>query len=92
MNLSRRRVLTGLIAAPAIIMTPGLLMPVRSVITASNFMFIDLESDRGLVEIIAKLYGLTRKQQENDVSLRGRILDVMLPSKATHLFLEGTMI
>jgi hypothetical protein len=32
-NLSRRRFLTGAVAAPAIILTPGLLMPVRKLWT-----------------------------------------------------------
>jgi hypothetical protein len=30
MNLSRRSILTGLIAAPLVVRTPGLIMPVRS--------------------------------------------------------------
>jgi hypothetical protein len=37
MNLSRRSLLGGLIAAPAVILTPGLLMPVRPWIVPVTF-------------------------------------------------------
>jgi hypothetical protein len=37
MNLSRRSLLSGLIAAPAVILTPGLLMPIKPWIVPVTF-------------------------------------------------------
>jgi hypothetical protein len=37
MNLSRRSLLTGLVAAPAVILTPGLLMPIKPWIVPVTF-------------------------------------------------------
>jgi hypothetical protein len=37
MNLSRRSLISGLIAAPAVILTPGLLMPVKPWIVPVTF-------------------------------------------------------
>lgn len=65
MSLSRRGILTGLIAAPAVILTPGLLMPVKPVIWAPPRLtpasedevvvrFLDAETNQVLSEHVAR--------------------------------------
>jgi hypothetical protein len=53
MNLSRRSLLSGLIAAPAVILTPKLLMPVRSWAEPLSFDPIPLKRGSIAQEIIA---------------------------------------
>lgn len=73
MILSRRRVLSGLIAAPAIITTPGLLMPVRSFMSYEQAVaWVDTEMPKAINHILGIPW--QRMLGESDEQLRSRIV------------------
>lgn len=62
MTLSRRSVLRGLIAAPAVILTPKLLMPVKSVPLVDGYQrWFTLDISCGDETVLAYLDTVTRK-------------------------------
>jgi hypothetical protein len=44
-KMDRRKFITGLIAAPAVIRIPGLLMPIKKIITPTNFWYETRRTD-----------------------------------------------
>lgn len=78
MILSRRRVLFGLVAAPAVITTLGLLMPVRSFVAPPPRFLLAPVIPKAMLDNVARLYGIERLPEEVDFSLRERLLPRML--------------
>lgn len=73
-ELSRRRVLTGLIAAPAVIRTAGLLMPIRAIVTAPPLLRIVPLFNSKLLTEVGRMYGIPRILGEQDFAFRARLL------------------
>lgn len=75
--LTRRLFAAGLLAAPAIVRTPGLLMPVRAILDAPDYLV-------RMMQLFDE--GVFRIHGETDAALRARFLAAMPPGS----FLGGT--
>lgn len=76
MQLSRRRIL---FCAPAVILTPGLLMPVKSILGIKPREFVlELPLPAPYLDRLVSMYGIDRAIHETDSELKARYIAFIL--------------